>query len=105
MKKQTLRIAASAATVGVMSIVGFGMVAHAEPNPIKAVGQSFQGIIHRHDGQGPIQNSTLVATGKVNAVLPAAAPVQLPAGKVGGLGQPAKGGNNDDDGGGEDGNA
>mgnify|MGYP000164939826 FL=1 len=62
MKKQTLRIAASAATVGVMSIVGFGMVAHAEPNPIKAVGQSFNGMFHRHGGHGPIQNLASVAT-------------------------------------------
>jgi phosphoglycolate phosphatase-like HAD superfamily hydrolase len=61
MKKQTLRIAASAATVGVMSIVGFGMVAHAEPNPIKAVGQSFSGIFHRHGGHGPMQSLTSVA--------------------------------------------
>ena len=62
MKKQTLRIAASAATVGVMSIVGFGMVAHAEPNPIKAVGQSFNGMFHRHGGHGPMQNLASVAT-------------------------------------------
>ena len=62
MKKQTLRIAASAATVGVMSIVGFGMVAHAEPNPIKAVGQSFNGMFHRHGGHGPMQNLFSVAT-------------------------------------------
>ena len=62
MKKQTLRIAASAATVGVMSIVGFGMVAHAEPNPIKAVGQSFNGMFHRHGGHGPMQNLSSVAT-------------------------------------------
>ena len=61
MKKQTLRIAASAATVGVMSIVGFGMVAHAEPNPINAVGQSFSGIFHRHGGHGPMQSLTSVA--------------------------------------------
>ena len=66
MKKQTLRIAASAATVGVMSIVGFGMVAHAEPNPISAVGQSFHGMFHRHGGRGPSPESVSAIASVLN---------------------------------------
>jgi phosphoglycolate phosphatase-like HAD superfamily hydrolase len=79
MKKQTLRIAASAATVGVMSIVGFSMVAHAEPNPIKAVGHSFKGIFHRHGGHGPMQNLASVAA--VLNMTEADLKTQLDAGK------------------------